>query len=189
MATLKLIGLSGSLRKASFNTALLRAVQQRLAQGSLLGTPVDAELEILDYREVPLYDDDIERPASVQRLDQAVRAADGVIMATPEYNYGIPGVLKNAIDWASRPAYKSAFFQKPVGVMGASGGAIGTARAQGQLKQVLLGMASQVFPYPEFNLGLTGQRFKDGELSDETSLEFLDKYLVAYAEWVAKVRG
>ncbi|MCA9628587.1 MAG: NAD(P)H-dependent oxidoreductase [Myxococcales bacterium] len=182
MATLKLVGLSGSLRKASYNTALLRTVQQRLTSGD-----VDAELEILDYREVPFYDDDLERPASVQRVDDALRAADAVILATPEYNYGIPGVLKNVIDWASRPAYESAFYQKPVGIVGASGGAIGTARAQGQLKQVLLGMASQVFPYPEYNLGGAAQRFKDGELTDQASLEFLDKYLKAFDQWVRRV--
>ncbi len=189
MAALKLVGLSGSLRRASHNSALLRSVQQRLAPGKLLDTPIDATLDILDYREVPLYNDDIERPASVQALDQALRDADGVILATPEYNYGVPGVLKNAIDWASRPAYKSAFYQKPVGIMGASPGAIGTARAQGQLKQVLLGMASQVFPYPEFNLGQAGQRFKDGELTDPTTLEFLDKYLLEFTSWVARVRS
>ncbi|MCA9642721.1 MAG: NAD(P)H-dependent oxidoreductase [Myxococcales bacterium] len=188
MAKLKLVGLSGSLRKASHNTALLHTVQQRLAGGSLLGEPVDAELTIIDYREVPFYDDDLGRPASVEQLDAALRGADGVILATPEYNYGIPGVLKNAIDWASRPAYKSAFYQRPVGIVGASGGAIGTARAQGQLKQVLLGMASQVFPYPEFNLGGAGQRIQNGELTDAASLEFLDKYLLAFTQWVDRVK-
>ncbi|MGE3672956.1 MAG: NADPH-dependent FMN reductase [Polyangiaceae bacterium] len=188
MAKLKLVGLSGSLRKGSHNTALLRTVQQRLARGTLVGEPVAAELSIVDYREVPFYDDDLQRPASVEHLNAELRAADGVILATPEYNYGIPGVLKNAIDWASRPGYNSAFYQRPVGIIGASAGAIGTARAQGQLKQVLLGMASQVFPYPEFNLGNAGQRIQDGELTDAASLEFLDKYLLAFTQWVERVK-
>lgn len=188
---LKLVGLSGSLRKASFNSALLESVSERLEGQKFPGVggvgEVSAELSILQYRDVPWYDADIQKPQSVVELEQAISAADAVLIATPEYNYGIPGVLKNAIDWASRPGYNAPFTGKPVAIMGASPGAIGTARAQGQLKQVLLGMASQVFPYPEFNLGQAPSRFSDGKLTDDATLGVLDKYLSALMTWVQRV--
>ncbi len=193
---LKLVGLSGSLRRASFNSALLDSVAERLKDRTFPGAAsaaaggggdVSVELNIVQYRDVPLFDEDLEKPQSVVDLEQAIYAADAVLIATPEYNYGIPGVLKNAIDWASRPGYNAAFTAKPVAIMGASTGLIGTARAQGQLKQVLLGMASQVFPHPEFNLGQAPSRFTDGKLTDQATLGVLDRYLAALVSWVQRV--
>ena len=112
-----------------------------------------------------------------------------MLIATPEYNFGPPGPLKNAIDWASRPAYRSVFRDKPVGVIGASGSVVGTARAQGQLKQVLLGMASQVFPYPELLVGNAAQRFDErGQLTDDETRQRLTAYLRDFVAWVRRVQ-
>jgi chromate reductase len=181
--TLKILGISGSLRRGSTNTALLRAAAHAL-------TPFAAELTQASIR-LPLYDADLEDPSALSLVDgfkQAVRTADAVLIATPEYNFGPPGPLKNAIDWASRPAYRSVFRDKPVGVMGASGSAVGTARAQGQLKQILLGMASQVFPYPELLVGNAPQRFDpQAELSDRETRERLETYLKDFVGWTRRV--
>jgi len=184
MERLSILGISGSLRQSSTNTALLRAA------GQLLDTH-GAELTRVSIR-LPLYDADLADQAAlapVEELKQAVRTADAVLIATPEYNFGPPGVLKNAIDWASRPAYRSVFRDKPVAVMGASGSAAGTARAQGQLKQILLGMASHVFPYPELLVSNAPQRFDDqGNLSDPETHGRLDNYLRDFVVWVRRVR-
>jgi len=181
---LTIFGMSGSLRQGSTNTALLKAA------GQLLGEH-DAELTQGSIR-LPLYDADLSDAAAlspVEQLKQAVRAADAVLIATPEYNFGPPGVLKNAIDWASRPAYRSVFRDKPVAVIGASGSAVGSARAQGQLKQILLGMASQVFPYPEIVVGNAAQRFDaQGTLTDPETRQRLETYLRDFVAWVRRVR-
>lgn len=180
---MNLLGISGSLREQSFNTALLRAVEKHL-NGRVRWT-------VTDFRAVPLYDGE---PATgsaqqaIERFKQDVARADGVLIATPEYNYSVPGGLKNALDWASRPAYESVFRNKPVGVMSVSPGAIGAARAQAHLKVILLGMAAQVFPYPEFALGGAGTKFASGELADENTRDRLHKYLADFQAWVAKVR-
>lgn len=174
-----LLGFSGSLRKKSFNTALLRAGAEVAPDG--------VSLTIADYRDVPLYDGDLVVPDSVERLKAEVAAADGVLIATPEYNYGIPGPLKNVLDWLSRPAYKSVFRDKPVAIVGAAPGMVGTARAQGQLKQVLLGMASEVFPWPEVLVGSCASRFDDDlKLTDDKTREVLEALVSAFAMRVAR---
>jgi chromate reductase len=184
MPTLHLLGVSGSLRRASTNTGLLRAAAALLPEG--------AHLELASTGALPLYTDeplDDAAQAAVDAFRGAVSGADGVLIATPEYNYGIPGPLKNALDWASRPSYRSPFAQKPIGLLGASGGAVGSARAQGQLKQVLLGMVAQVFPHPEVLVGQAGSKFDaSGELTDPGTREHLRGFLAAYAAWVTKVR-
>ena len=184
MERTEILGISGSLRQGSSNTALLRAA------GELLGAH-DADLARASIR-LPLYDADLTDGAALAQVDEfkeAVSKADAVLIATPEYNFGPPGVLKNAIDWASRPAFRSVFRDKPVGVMGASGGVVGTARAQGQLKQILLGMASQVFPYPELLVGNAAQRFdSEGTLSDTETHKRLDAFLRDFVAWVRRVR-
>lgn len=140
------IAFSGSLRAGSRNTALLRH----------LAGLAPVRLELADYATVPLYNHDLFEaglPEPVARLAERVAAARAVVIATPEYNYGIPGPLKNVLDWLSRPAYRSVFAGKPVAVLGTASSPVGTARAQAQLKQVLLGMAAHVLPAPELTLG------------------------------------
>ena len=181
MEHLSIVGISGSLRKLSFNTALLRA------SASVLGD-LSADLTLIPI-ELPLYNADLIQSGAVERFKQAIEGAGAVLIATPEYNFGPPGPLKNAIDWASRPAYRSVFRDKPVGVIGASGSVVGTARAQGQLKQVLLGMASQVFPYPELLVGNAAQRFDErGQLTDDETRQRLTAYLRDFVAWVRRVQ-
>ncbi len=173
---MKLIGYVGSLRQESVNRRLLTALKTHLPEGVVL--------EEQRYGDVPLYNADLDKPKSVVELERALRDADGVVIATPEFNYGIPGPLKNVIDWLSRPAYQSGWAKKPVAVLGASVGPIGSARAQGQLKQVLLGMAALVFPYPEITVGVAGAKFDgSGALVDEKThaeLERMSREFVAF---------
>jgi len=181
---MKLLAIPGSLRRASYNRALLVAASELLPEG--------VTLAIEDLRAIPFYDgdldDDAHRPAAVQGLKQRITEADAVLIATPEYNYSIPGVLKNAIDWASRPGYRSPFRDKPVAIVSASPGAVGGARAQGQLKQVLLGMAAEVFPYPEFLVGSAHEKIIDGRLVDEGTRTHLRTMLAALVQWVQRRR-
>jgi chromate reductase len=126
---MRLLGIAGSLRQGSYNRALLRAARELLPEG--------VELVEHDVRDLPFYDGDVEAagdPEPVARLKNAIHAADGILIATPEYNRGIPGALKNAIDWASRPPLASPLAHKPVAMMGASTGLSGTRRAQEQLR-------------------------------------------------------
>jgi chromate reductase, NAD(P)H dehydrogenase (quinone) len=129
---IKILGIPGSLRKASYNRFLLRAAQELAPEG--------ATIDIFELDDIPSFNQDEERnpPARIVSLKSMVRAADAILFATPEYNYSVPGVLKNAIDWASRPYGDSAWNEKPVAVMGASVGRIGTARAQYHLRQMFV---------------------------------------------------
>lgn len=175
---LNVLALSGSLRAASTNTALLRAAVELAPRG--------VSITLHDYADVPLYNADLERSPGVERLRAAVTAADAVLIATPEYNFGIPGPLKNAIDWASRPAFASPFRDKPTGVMSAAASFVGGARAQQHLKTVLLGMGTPVFPWPELLVGAAHTKVTDGVLSDETTRTFLQRYLEGFADWVRR---
>ncbi|MCB9539703.1 MAG: NAD(P)H-dependent oxidoreductase [Myxococcales bacterium] len=175
-----LLALSGSLRAASFNTALLRAAAE--------GAPDGVIVTLHDYRDVPLYDPDLGLPPGVERLRAAISAADGLLIATPEFNYGIPGPLKNAIDWASRPAYRSPFAGKPVAVMSASPGPIGGARGLQQLKTVLLGMSAVVYPAPELAVGGVGEKIVEGRLVDAVTAERLARLVAGFAAWAPGAR-
>lgn len=182
-----LLFVSGSLRAASLNTALLRAARAL--------APTGTQISFAEIGSIPHYSGDIDtdeaRPKAVADLKNAIARADGLVIATPEYNYGIPGVLKNAIDWASRPAYKSVFANKPVAILSASPGPVGGARAQGQLKQVLLGVVADLFPHPEMLIGGAGKRFDgEGNLIDESTREHLQRFMsafVAYADERARL--
>jgi chromate reductase len=158
----QILGIAGSLREASYNRALLRAARDLL--------PAQVELEEVDLRGLPFYDGDLEAagdPESVAALKQAIRAADALLIATPEYNRGVPGVLKNAIDWASRPALASPLTGKPVAIMGASTGRGGTARAQEQLRAALEFSRATVVEQPEVLVPEAFMRFDEhGELVD-----------------------
>ncbi|RJO75054.1 NAD(P)H-dependent oxidoreductase [Nocardia panacis] len=163
--TIKILAISGALRAASTNTALLRAAQQLAPEG--------VEIEIYEgARDLPYFDQDLEGepPASVVDLRERIAAADGVLIATPEYNYSIPGVLKNLLDWASRPYGESVLTDKPVAIMGASMSGFGTVRAQNHLRDVFHWLDSKVVTKPEVHVGQNHTRFDEqGNLTDETS--------------------
>lgn len=164
------IAISGSLRKDSFNTRLLHAAQELAGEG--------VKIEQFDISSLPFYNQDLESsfPEEAQKLKDAIIASDGVIFFTPEYNRSIPGVLKNAIDWASRPYGQNAFAGKKVLVLGASIGPISTALAQYHLKQIMLYLDARVVGQPEFYMGPAGDKFDaEGKLIDEGTKDHLTK--------------
>jgi chromate reductase, NAD(P)H dehydrogenase (quinone) len=176
---MKIIGISGALRKASTNTGLLRALKDV--------APAGVNVEIVTLHGIPFYDGDAEKadgkPQSVKDLDARIRAADGVVIATPEYNFSYPGVLKNATDWLSRGG--SPFKWKRTGVIGAADGPLGTGRAQYHLRQNLQAMEAIVMPKPEFFAGNGSKKFNaDGDLTDAESREFLTMWVKAFTAWV-----
>ena len=178
---MKIIGISGSLRKASYNTALLRTLISLQPQGM--------EIEPIRLNGIPVYDGDDEKatgkPAAILELDQKIRASDGVIIVTPEYNFSIPGGLKNATDWLSRGA--SPLKGKRIGIMGGSDGPIGTARSQYHLRQTLQAHEAIVMPRPEIFVSTAHEKFDaQGNLTDEATLKRLGKWLKAFADWVEK---
>ena len=156
---MRVLGISGSLRRDSYNTALLRAAGERLPAGAEL-----VEWERLG--EIPPYDADLEAestPAVVEELREAVRAADAVLLATPEYNHSLPGQLKNALDWISRPAGQSALNRKPAAAIGASTGMFGAVWAQAEARKVLSALGGRVIE-AELPIPRAGAQFHDGEL-------------------------
>ena len=176
---MNIIAISGSLRRASLNTALLRACAGL--------APADMRIEIATLHGIPLYDGDAEaatgKPESVVALDQRIRAAAGVIIATPEYNFSVPGVLKNANDWLSRK--DNPFRGKRLGVLGAAAGPLGTGRAQYHLRQNLQGLEAVTMPKPEIFVGNAPSKFDAaGQLTDESTRTHIAKWLVAFAAWV-----
>ncbi len=182
--TWSILTIPGSLREGSYNRALARAVPRLLPRG--------ARADLFELHDIPLYnadlDNDQDRPASVVALKSRIEAADALLFVTPEYNHGVPGVLKNALDWASRPAFRSPMAHKPCGLMGAARGATGAVRGQQALKLVLLGMASQVFPHAGVAVGRAGQKFDDAlALDDADTRSFVSGYLEAYVAWARRV--
>lgn len=168
---IKILAISGSLRKASFNTALLNQIARHLDDR--------AEVEFADIGAIPHYDGDLDvgdGPEAVQRFKAQVAAAHAVIIATPEYNYSIPGVLKNAIDWASRPAFKSVFAGKKVGVCSASMAGTAGVRAQMHLKTVLLGVLADVVAMPDVSVAAAHTVVaEDGTISDPSTLKYIGR--------------
>jgi chromate reductase len=181
--SLAVLGIAGSLRAASYSRGLLRAAQEL--------APPGMEIRILDLAGVPLYNADVEKqgaPAAVAELKQAIQDADCLLVATPEYNYGIPGVLKNAIDWASRPDGRSVLRHKPVGLMGGSAGSGATIRAQLQLRQVLLATETPVLLRPEVLIPRVQEKFDaSGRLADEKTRGLVQGLLVALQKWALEI--
>lgn len=177
---MKLLAISGSLRKGSLNTHLLQAAIQALPNG------VTAEL--VSIADIPVYNEDLDgedKPDAVVRLKEAVAAADALLIATPEYNYALPGGLKNTLDWLSRPAFKSVLAHKPAAIMSASKGPTGGARAQGQLKLVLAAVLAEAYPAPEFIVPQAQQSFtEDGVLTDDNVKTRLQRFVNDYVAWV-----
>ncbi len=183
--TLRVLGIAGSLRAGSFNRALLRAAQELAPEGM--------EIRAFDIAPIPLYNADVEAkgdPEPVAALKTAIREADALLFVTPEYNHGVPGVLKNAIDWASRPPDKTPLKGKPASIMGATPGQGGTIRAQGQLRQTFVFTQTCALLQPEVLVAKAHEKFdKDGRLTDETTRGFVKKHLEALRDWTLRLRG
>jgi chromate reductase len=176
----KILGIAGSLRKASYNRGALRAAQQLCPQG--------ATIEAFELDGIPGFNQDEERnpPQKVIDLKNRIRAAHAILFVTPEYNYGLPGVLKNAIDWASRPYGDSAWNGKPAAIMSAAMSMGGGVRAQYQLRQSFVFLNIDAVIQPEVAIGNATERFDEqGNLKDETSKKLIGQLLQAL---VAKVR-
>jgi chromate reductase len=178
----KTLGISGSLRKGSFNTAALRAAAELLPDGMTL--------EIADIGGIPLYNDDVRQagyPAAVQRLRDQIAAADALLFATPEYNYSFSGVLKNAVDWASRPP-EPPLIGKPAGIMGATPSLWGTTRAQYHLRQCFVFL--NMFPVnkPEVLIAQAASKFDaTGKLTDQPTRDIIAQHLVALRDWTLRL--
>ena len=183
-ATLRILGIAGSLRQGSFNRGLIRAAVDVAPDGVRV-----VPHELLD---IPLFNADVEAagdPEPIRRFKQAIADADAVLIATPEYNHCVPGVLKNAIDWASRPARQSVLSSKPIALMGAATGGGGTARAQAHLRDGLAYTSALVLPQPEVLVPFAATRFDEsGNLSDDRTREAVRELLVALADWVRDLR-
>src|SRR5512139_3569987 len=175
---ISILGFAGSLRKGSYNKATLRAAAELL--------PQDAELVTFDLEGIPPFNQDLENepPERVKEFKAQIRAADVLLIATPECNYSIPGVLKNAIDWASRPYGDNAFEGKPVAMMSASVGMLGGARAQYQLRQVFVFLNMHPLNKPEVFVAFASQKFDEkGGLTDEKTRELIKQLLQALVAW------
>lgn len=180
MKTINLIGISGSLRQASSNTAVLRTLQEAMPDGASMALwPLDA---------IPSYNQDLDGPTppdAVRAFKEAIAACDGLVICSPEYNFGMSGVLKNALDWASRPAFASPLKDKPVLLISASPAFTGGVRAQAQLRETLSGTLSRVIARPPVVIAAVHTKLADGRLTDETNLKFA---LEAVADLVAEAR-
>lgn len=183
-APITVLGISGSLRKGSFNTATLRAAQELAPDGMTI--------EMFDLAPIPLYNEDVHQqgfPPPVADLRARIHATDALLLVTPEYNYSIPGVLKNAIDWASRPPDQP-FDAKPIAIMGASPSFAGSARAQYHLRQVFIYLNGLILNRPEVMIAAAHTKFDaEGHLVDEATRGFVRAQLDALAAWTRQVRG
>jgi chromate reductase len=179
---LTILGIAGSLRQGSYNRLTLLAAEQLLPDG--------AKIEIFDLQPIPLFNQDEEKspPASVTEFKERIRAADAILIATPEYNYGIPGVLKNAIDWASRPYGDNAWNDKPVALMGATPGLLGTARAQILMRPLLSYLNMHTVNQPEVMITKAHEKFdSQGNLTDDASKKLMMQLLQNLVNWTKRL--
>ncbi|MBM3490771.1 MAG: NAD(P)H-dependent oxidoreductase [Alphaproteobacteria bacterium] len=183
MAVVRVLGIVGSLRRESYNRRLIEAARELAPNG--------ITLEVCDIADVPLYNDDVYKqgfPAAVVQLRQRIKQTDALLIATPEYNYSIPGVLKNAIDWASRPP-EQPFTDKPLAIIGASPGALGTARAQYHLRQAFIFLDARVLSRPELMVAQAGSKLDaQGRLTDEATRRQLTELLLALGAWTQRLK-
>ncbi len=178
----RVLGIAGSLRRQSYNRAALRAAAELAPEG--------ATVDIFELDGIPGFSEDDEQnpPEKVTELKRCIRESDAVLFVTPEYNYSIPGVLKNAIDWASRPYGDSAWSGKPAAIMGASVGAIGTARAQYHLRQVMVFLNMFPVNQPEVMIGNASERFDaEGNLTDEETRDYIRRLVQSLVDWTRRV--
>lgn len=179
----RMLGFAGSLRRQSYNRAALRAAVKLVPSGITLNT--------FDLDGIPPFNQDHEKdpPHAVREFKAAILRADAMLIVTPEYNYSVSGVLKNAIDWASRPYGESAWDGKPVGIMGASVGMLGTARAQYHLRQMFVFLNMFPLNQPEVMIANADHKFdKDGNLKDEKTAEKIRELLLALADWARRLK-
>lgn len=181
-SALTFLGISGSTRKASLNRALLQTIAEVM--------PPEAKVTLWDGLEtLPIFNSDLAEPPAVIALKSAIAAADGVIIAVPEYNYSIPGGLKNALDWVSRPPATSPMRNRPVGLCGAATGMSGTIRAQNHLRQMLVYSDTPVMNQPEVLIPRAHERFdQTGKLTDDSTRQLLTRYAAAFTTFVRKHR-
>ena len=183
---IRVLGIAGSLRKGSLNRAILRTAQELVPEGMA----IDIYEGIGDF---PFYNDDLIAesgfPAVVNEFRDRVKAADGILIVTPEYNHGIPAVLKNAIDWGSRPTGDSAWNGKPLAMMGAANAQGGTVRAQTQLRMYAVPLNMYVLPRPEVLINNARAKF-DEELNftDQQGRDFMQQQLAAFAQWIRRLQ-
>lgn len=183
MGTIKILGLVGSLRRASYNKALMRA--------AVTLKPEDAVIEVFDLEGIPPFNQDIEAnpPEIVKKLKAAIREADALLIATPEYNYSVSGILKNAIDWASRPYGDNAFTGKPVAIMSASVGSLGGARAQYHLRQILLALDMYPLNRPEVMVPFAEKSIDaEGNVTNEKTRRLIRGLLEELVRWTRKLK-
>jgi chromate reductase len=179
---IRILGIAGSLRRDSYNRAALRAATQLVPEG--------ATIDIFELHGIPGFNQDEEQnpPAKVAELKKRIREADAILFVTPEYNYSVSGVLKNAIDWASRPYGDSAWDGKPAAIMGASIGMIGTARAQYHLRQMMVFLNMFPVNQPEVMIGNASERFDaSGNLTDAATKDFIRQLLQNLVEWARRL--
>ncbi|MFH1146532.1 MAG: NAD(P)H-dependent oxidoreductase [Pseudomonadota bacterium] len=179
-----IFGFAGSLREGSYNKALMRAAQEVSPEG--------IRLEVFDLEDIPPYNQDFEYefPEIVRDFKARIRSADAILIATPEYNYSIPGVLKNAIDWASRPFGDNAFDDKPVAVMSASVGMLGGARAQYHLRQVFVYLNMHPVNQPEVMMPFAGEKVDDyGRITDGKTTELIEQLLERLVDWTLRLKA
>lgn len=175
----KVIAFAGSLRKDSFNKSLLYALKSLGAE--------HLEIEVFDIKDIPLYSGDLEKegfPHAVDEFREKVKQSQALIIATPEYNYSVPGVLKNALDWLSR-APKGVLDEKPTAILGASDGRIGTARAQFYLKSILLDLNCFVMPKPDVFISFAQDKIDNqGRVTDLETIQHLEKFVNSFVQWI-----
>ena len=179
---IRILGIAGSLRRDSYNRAALRAAAELVPEG--------VTIDIFELDGIPGFNQDEEQnpPAKVVELKKRVREADAILFVTPEYNYSVPGVLKNAIDWASRPYGDSAWNGKPAAIMGASIGMIGTARAQYHLRQMMVFLNMFPVNQPEVMIANAAERFDaEGKLTDDATKDFIRQLLQNLVEWTRRI--
>ena len=179
---IRILGIAGSLRQQSYNRGALRAATEVAPEG--------ATVEVFELDDLPAFNQDKDQnpPPKVVELKKRIREADAILFVTPEYNYSIPGVLKNAIDWASRPYGDSAWNGKPAAIMGASVGGIATARAQYHLRQMMVFLNMFPINQPEVMIGNAGEKFDEaGNLTDEKTKDYIRKLLQNLVDWTRRI--
>ena len=183
LKNISIFGFAGSLRKDSYNKMLLAAAQEL--------SPKNVKIEVFDIEGIPLFNQDLENKPNdnLKIFKEKIKEADGLLIVTPEYNYSVPGVLKNAIDAASRPRGANPFEEKPVGIMGASIGMIGTARAQCHLRQSMVFLNAYIMNRPEIMVSFAEKKFDQaGRITDEVTRQKVKEFMVAMLQWINKFK-